>query len=94
MEMGGASYTLPNGLRINFRVGHLDTMPRCTHGRVEGFCSKCEGEGPRLKPDEGGRVVTEQDDGVPGTQTTEHRHQHFVNPASASGEHGINPCRR
>jgi hypothetical protein len=24
-----SGYTLPNGLRINYRVGHLDKMPRC-----------------------------------------------------------------
>lgn len=25
--------------QMNIRFGHLDTMPRCEHGRIEGYCS-------------------------------------------------------
>lgn len=36
--VGGFSRTLPNGLTVNFRIGHLDKMPRCKAcGRV--LCS-------------------------------------------------------
>jgi hypothetical protein len=24
--------------RVNIRFGHLDRMPRCEHGRIEGYC--------------------------------------------------------
>lgn len=27
---------------ITIRHGHLDHMPRCEHGRIEGYCSACE----------------------------------------------------
>ena len=25
-------------VRVNIRFGHLDRMPLCEHGRIEGFC--------------------------------------------------------
>jgi hypothetical protein len=43
----GSAFQRPAGryamtVRVNFRFGHLDKMPRCEHGRVEGFCSQCD----------------------------------------------------
>lgn len=32
-------------VQINFRWGHLDRMPKCEHGRVEGYC-RCWDEKP------------------------------------------------
>ncbi len=30
------------GVQINFRWGHLDRMPKCKHGRIEGYCRACD----------------------------------------------------
>lgn len=36
-------HNLPNGLRINFTVGHIDRMPRCeATGLIVPFCRHCD----------------------------------------------------
>lgn len=38
-----SSHDLPNGLRINFTVGHIDRMPRCeATGLIVSFCRHCD----------------------------------------------------
>lgn len=32
---------------VRFRWGHLDRLPTCEHGKIEGYCAKC------LKPTPG-----------------------------------------
>lgn len=29
-------------VEVRIRWGHLDRMPKCRHGRIEGFCRACE----------------------------------------------------
>lgn len=36
-------HNLPNGLRINFTVGHIDRMPLCeATGLIVSFCRHCD----------------------------------------------------
>lgn len=39
-----AALEAQDGFRVTFRWGHLDRMPKCEHGRVEGFCECWERE--------------------------------------------------
>lgn len=66
MGDGGYQHTLPNGLTIRVRVGHLDRMPRCQHGRV--ICRSCE------EADEGFGGIASQSVASPENQVPNHFH--------------------
>ncbi len=36
-------------VEVRVRFGHLDRMPKCRHGRVEGFCSCFVDVAPRCR---------------------------------------------
>jgi hypothetical protein len=38
--------------RVNIRFGHLDRMPLCRHGRIEGYCLPCD-----ITPDRSGEAA-------------------------------------
>lgn len=42
-----SGHDLPNGLRINFTIGHIDRLPRCeATGLIVSFCRHCDDLSP------------------------------------------------